>query len=319
MKSSILSICIPTYNRPGYLMEAVESVFSTLLAVDIEIIISNNASTESYSRVEALLEVQKSKGWSITYINQKHIQHVDLNMFEVIKRASSQYVYLLGDDDYFNTPELVSLVNSLKAGYNPDVVFYNGIMVDSENKTMGNHFKLEPVIFRNVNRAYNQLRDKGTFGSLLVRKSLYTLENFNSLVGTKHAYGCFWITMLNDQKEVFIEVSNFPLVYLRHADKTYNILQVYLQDIIYESYIYQTRLMNPKALSTHFIYHKKILNRIRGVQFISERLLDGSTLSDFRRLSPMISNDLKFKINYVFAFALYVTKIYALAKRIYRR
>lgn len=101
MKSPILSICIPTYNRSEYLQKCLQSIEIQLeekphLQNLVEIVISDNHSTDTTKEV---VDEFIHKFSHIKYVvNEKNVGF-DLNILNVVKNASGDYCWYLGDDD----------------------------------------------------------------------------------------------------------------------------------------------------------------------------------------------------------------------------
>jgi glycosyltransferase involved in cell wall biosynthesis len=95
----ILSLCIPTYNRVNYLRELLPSLIADVrainrVAVQVELLISNNASTDE---TETYLRSLSCPGLSV-YRNAENIGG-DRNFLACLERASGEYVWLFGDDE----------------------------------------------------------------------------------------------------------------------------------------------------------------------------------------------------------------------------
>ncbi|WP_182970704.1 glycosyltransferase family 2 protein [Aeromonas veronii] len=57
-----ISICIPTLNRPQYLMEGIKSIYNQQhYTFDFEVCISNNASDADYSEVDEFYPCMQSQ------------------------------------------------------------------------------------------------------------------------------------------------------------------------------------------------------------------------------------------------------------------
>ena len=95
----LLSICIPTYNRINYLLQCLTSFISQVnedIIDAIEIIVSDNASTDG--TVAALKTIVTEHSYVHYYQNSKNIG-VELNIFNLVKKARGKYVWIFGDDD----------------------------------------------------------------------------------------------------------------------------------------------------------------------------------------------------------------------------
>lgn len=112
-----LSLCIPTYNRAGYLIELLESVVATTTAAEraqVEICVSDNASTDdTEARVR---EFSAHHGLPVHYRRNERNLGADQNFLNAVAMASGEYCWLMGSDDML-APGLVGQVLArLEAG-----------------------------------------------------------------------------------------------------------------------------------------------------------------------------------------------------------
>ncbi|MEH2027751.1 glycosyltransferase family 2 protein [Nostoc sp.] len=110
----LVSIIIPTYNRPEYLKQAIASAIKQTYQ-NIEIIISDNCSSENPQALVASFGDSRIKFW-------QHQQNVGMlaNQQHGFKMARGKYVASLHDDDMWNEDFLAKLVPPLEA--NPDLI-----------------------------------------------------------------------------------------------------------------------------------------------------------------------------------------------------
>jgi len=115
-----VSICIPVFNREDMILDAIKSVQNQTL-YDIEIVVVDNASTDNtYSKV--FDEAQKDKRIKL-YKNKNNIGALK-NFYRCIELASSEYVVLLGSDDWLEKNFVESRLNGFLL--NPDVAIVSG-------------------------------------------------------------------------------------------------------------------------------------------------------------------------------------------------
>lgn len=94
-----LSICIPTFNRHGYLAETLESIYSQLsdeLMNIVEVVVSDNASIDN--TVELIREYRQ-KFDNITFFRWPENMGADRNYLKVIEQAHGEYCWFFGSDD----------------------------------------------------------------------------------------------------------------------------------------------------------------------------------------------------------------------------
>ena len=94
MKSIVLSICIPTYNRVRYLKELLPSILDQADAEGVEVVVSDNASTDDTAEYLRTIKHPRLRWWT----NDVNIGG-DRNFLKCVAEARGAYVWLFGDDD----------------------------------------------------------------------------------------------------------------------------------------------------------------------------------------------------------------------------
>lgn len=102
-----LSICIPTYNRRKFLERNINALLPQLTD-DIEVIISNNCSTDDTE------EYCKTLDSRIAYHKQPENIGPDGNFLWLLENANGKYILILSDDDYFEDGAVARLINYLE-------------------------------------------------------------------------------------------------------------------------------------------------------------------------------------------------------------
>jgi glycosyltransferase involved in cell wall biosynthesis len=96
----LLSICIPSFNRPSELKRLLESI-DTIQYNIIQIVICED---KAPARIEVakVVEVYKSEaGYSVKYIENDVNLGYDRNLKALINQADGEYILFMGDDDMF--------------------------------------------------------------------------------------------------------------------------------------------------------------------------------------------------------------------------
>ena len=106
-----LSICIPTYNRKECLSQCLESIIKQSVFNDIEIIISDNASTDGTFDI---IKEYCDKFSNISYFRNSENIWFDRNVLQVIWKATSKYCLLIWDDDAFFEDSLRNILYILR-------------------------------------------------------------------------------------------------------------------------------------------------------------------------------------------------------------
>ena len=134
MKSTFLSICIPSYNRPNELIRLLRSLPKDVYN-DIEVVISEDKSPK---RTEINIAVQKFKlsnpDLKIIYSENESNLGYDLNLKELIKKASGEFIMFMGDDDTFIKTNLSKYIDFLKDNTEVGYILRRYTIIDSNNK-----------------------------------------------------------------------------------------------------------------------------------------------------------------------------------------
>ncbi|WP_250124084.1 glycosyltransferase family 2 protein [Chroococcidiopsis sp. CCMEE 29] len=124
-QNSLVSVIIPTYNRPLYLKEAIASAIQQKYR-NIEIIISDDCSSES---PQAIIEAfQDSR---IRFRRNEKNLGIAMNFINAIKEARGKYIASLNDDDLWSEDFLEKLVPHLDADPDLALAFCDHYIMDS--------------------------------------------------------------------------------------------------------------------------------------------------------------------------------------------
>lgn len=310
----ILSICIPTLNRPELILLALESIFLELDSPNsIEICISNNASELDYMEVEALIRKYEAK-CKIKYIYQAKRIALDEHHHYVVKMATGEYIYYLGDDDFFLEGEFSKILR-LISEVRPDLAIFNGRLIDAKNKFIKVSFEGPPREFSSLELAFPFYKDKASFGAILVRRELIKDEDFIYLYGTDHAYACFWLTLFREvsYKKCKIITPNFHCVALRTSNKNYNHIDVYFNKIPLWVKKHQSKLFNNELRYLFDEHLESIENLKKNYKFLFHLKCIGCNIKSIKHFDKNFYN--KYKIRLFFVDSLLVSIIYKLLSR----
>jgi abequosyltransferase len=131
-----LSICIPTYNRAKYLKELFESFLVQERLDQVEIIVSDNCSTDDTAE---LVNSYKDKFPSLTYhVNSKNVGP-ERNFLISNEYGTADYVWLFGSDDALSVGSLSQILDALKD--RPDIILSDRMNCDIQlNPKKTNHW-----------------------------------------------------------------------------------------------------------------------------------------------------------------------------------
>ncbi|BBD68417.1 glycosyl transferase family protein [Nostoc commune NIES-4072] len=126
-QQSLVSVIIPTYNRPEYLKQAIASAVKQSYQ-NIEIIVSDNCSPENPQELVASFGDSRIRFW-------RHQQNVGMiaNQQHGFKMARGKYVASLHDDDIWNEDFLAKLVPPLEANSELILAFCDQYIIDADS------------------------------------------------------------------------------------------------------------------------------------------------------------------------------------------
>ena len=101
-----LTVGIISYNRPLQLLRTLKSLLP--LPLDVEVIICDDKSPKIIEISNSINEILRNNK-NIHFIQNEINIGYDKNVFNVIERSNTDYVLLLGDDDYLETNALENL------------------------------------------------------------------------------------------------------------------------------------------------------------------------------------------------------------------
>lgn len=123
-KNILLSICIPSYGRGSTLLENVEHLLQVSYDTEIEIVVSNNGSTEDAGGYEKVKHLKDSR---ITYYEFKENQGYMGNICKTLELAKGQFVVFCSDEDFMKVENLHDYLNYLLNHMDMGVCYVSGI------------------------------------------------------------------------------------------------------------------------------------------------------------------------------------------------
>ena len=164
-EKKLLSILIPTYNRASYLDNCLNSIFSQLdeeLKNKIEIIVSNNASTDN---TEEIMK-KYSQNMDVDYKYSSNLENLgfDGNFYKLHNEASSLFCWILGDNEYLEKRSLKKIIEILEKNKDSGVIYISNKIKNKNLEQITSNKFLEKV-------SYNI-----TFISAIIWKKDYQIE-----------------------------------------------------------------------------------------------------------------------------------------------
>ena len=90
MKQKLITICIPTYNRPVELKRMLESI-DTSKYEDVDILISENCSPKQMETREVVEEFRKTSKYDIHYYENEENIGYDRNICAIMQRSNGKF------------------------------------------------------------------------------------------------------------------------------------------------------------------------------------------------------------------------------------
>ena len=128
----LVTILIPTFNRPKYFREALESALNQTYR-NIEIFISDNSTDDATERL-----IRGTDDARIKYFRHKNFDANDnWNFARDYDNPAAEYVNWLMDDDLFMPPKIERMVEAYRN--NPDVSLVTSLRngIDADGKVFG--------------------------------------------------------------------------------------------------------------------------------------------------------------------------------------
>lgn len=122
----LISICIPTYDRPEKLLNCINSL-SLQTKKNFEVCISDNCSKVN---IKKLIQPFKKKLNIKFKKNNKNLGFA-VNLLKVSKMASGEFIWFLGDDDLLIPSAIKKLTQIIEANYSADFFWVNSFYLDS--------------------------------------------------------------------------------------------------------------------------------------------------------------------------------------------
>ncbi len=170
-----LSICIPTFNRETTLLQTLKSLVHQLDPSLDKIVISDNASTDNtFNLVESLMKEFPF----VTYFRWPKTVEVGQNLLKSVELSSTDYCWLLTDDDVLEEGAIQKVKNVLEkypgcSGVSVDVKGYD-CKLKSQVKIRFTHSMKSSTYFENSEDCLKHLGAWiGYWSAQIVRKDLW--------------------------------------------------------------------------------------------------------------------------------------------------
>lgn len=216
-----LTIGIPTYNGSAYIRSTLDSVIKQIsdeLKTRVDILVSDNASTDGIQ--EIVKGYQESQSARIQYSRNGTNVGYDRNVDMLFKKASGQYVWMLGDDDVLKDEAISQVLNVLDLHQNLRVVQINFDCYDRKFENVLTHASTSVDLLCNDADSF-LLHSNGRYGqvsSLVMNKEAWNRENLANGLGSNfiHMYALFRILLHGNSY-----IINRPLINIRMGSENF--------------------------------------------------------------------------------------------------
>lgn len=116
----LLSICIPSYNRPESLYQLLQSVDAN--ADLIEIVIAEDAAPHRENVRKQVLQFREESNYAINYHENEQNLGYDANLRNLVHLAKGDFILFMGDDDLFKPGALSHFLAFLQSKKNYNYV-----------------------------------------------------------------------------------------------------------------------------------------------------------------------------------------------------
>jgi glycosyltransferase involved in cell wall biosynthesis len=124
----LVSVAMPTFNRPEYLRRALEGVVTQTYA-NLEILVGDNGNSSITREI-----VESFNDPRITYIGREQNLGMALNVVSLFKQGRGDYFCVLADDDFWGEDFVAKLVMALEQHPNAGMAFSDYFVVDGKSE-----------------------------------------------------------------------------------------------------------------------------------------------------------------------------------------
>ena len=180
------SVIIPTFNRPNFLGEAIQSILNQSYD-NLEIIIVDDASSTEHKSV---IREACEKDDRIILVENPVNLGVSQSRNEGIKRAKGDYIIFLDDDDCLGVDVFQATSKIFEEQKESDIVIYSSTVHQSSNKNLFHyHVVKETLKLQPFRRTYNQgnltllIKYPPQINSMVFRSQLFEENKFDPNLG----------------------------------------------------------------------------------------------------------------------------------------
>lgn len=208
---SLVSICIPTYNRAGMVGKAIDSALAQSYT-NIEVLVVDNASGDDIESVIAGYDDTR-----LRFFKNKENLGLFGNFNRCIELSKGKYIHILNSDDYIDSNFTKTCVEFLKAHPNVMMTFSSSVVLSDKEPikvAVSDHDIIYPApeLFRML------LTDNPvTCPSVMIRREVYDAVG---LFSCEYPYGGDYYQWLKISKKFDAAFVANAILYYREGDHT---------------------------------------------------------------------------------------------------
>jgi glycosyltransferase involved in cell wall biosynthesis len=304
----LVTIGIPTYNRPKELNIAIKSALAQRYK-NLEIIISNNCSEDP--KVEEVAQHYASQDSRIKYFYQnKNLGHGGNGQF-LIDQAQGEYIFILCDDDWISENFIEECIKVFNSNSNCAMVYGRTKLYDADYKL------IEETCFRNIESSdYIQRLFDYTQNAIHFRlaTALFKTNQFKNIKDFKKNRFCedqilmskmlYFGSYIILPHITFHKLNNGSTKDLDSLKKNYNMSDLTCQNI-YEKVnetilnailfddFYRDRLIESEKFKIAMEVHKLMVNKTTMANLSSKEIIKCLTYSFIKKLKKLYRSEYK--------------------------
>lgn len=225
MKKPIISICIPTFNRPVFLKECLASIEVQFAQEDliekVEVVVLDNNSTDN---TREIIESFCKKNVNFYYYKNDTNIGMKKNLLEVAKHAKGEYVWFFSDDDLQTNDALSTVIKNIEKS-EPGIMFcnYKGFTGSPDNLSFENGLRVEEDLF---------FLDRESFFHFLNKVSHYPLYGYLTYYSDLIIKNEFVKNSWHLVDEYFDKLDLFPHEYIFYYSKLDTAIQITAKSVV---------------------------------------------------------------------------------------
>lgn len=292
---SVISICIPTYNRASLLTKALAAIAEQLdaaTAPQVDLIIADNASPDDTTTVVTNFR-NDHPDICLTYHRQTENLGADANINALFQLATAPWMFLLSDDDILMPGAIAMILTCIAA--NPGLV---GVILNSksfihninEETPLNLAIKPDNFTFTDKNEVLQFLGTFITFMSVMVfRREIIADQDYKSRIGTSLPQSYMFLDVICSDGAIAV-ISSPCLAVLSNNTGGYNFFKVFVTSFAELMVYAENKGGAPETIRSVLRTHQRFV-----LNFIKLFKVSGS----FGRLTPDYADGIR-RINAVY-------------------